>query len=69
MLETEHRLTAIEQTCDAIGASVKEVKENHLAHVQKSIDSLKEKQDRQTWLAIVTLVGIVVDLLLRMPRI
>ena len=52
---TKERLVRLEE-------QVREIRENHLTHIDEKIDKLTDKVDRGTWLAITVLVGVVTEL-------
>jgi len=73
--ETSYKLT-VEQRLSTLEEQVREIKTNHLVHIQQSLDDAKDalliyqekmnaKIDRISWLMVMTLVGLVVNLLQR----
>ena len=44
---------------------IKEILENHLPHLQESVDGLNVKLDKGMIFVVITLVGVVIDLILR----
>jgi hypothetical protein len=47
-LSVEKRLTRVEDKVDDLGCDVKEIKDNHLPHIQADIENLK----KYLWMAI-----------------
>ena len=52
---TKERLVRLEE-------QVREIRENHLTHIDEKIDKLTDKVDQGAWLAITVLVGVVIEL-------
>ena len=46
-------------------ANMHDLLTNHIPHLQESLNTLQFKVDRMTWFLVVTLVGVVVDLISR----
>ena len=68
-LGVEHRLTKLEGTLDGFGKTLMEVKNNHLVHLQEAVDKIQKKMWYGLWFVVVTLVGVVIDLALRISAI
>lgn len=54
----EHRITRLE-------TDVSEIKDNHLPHLQKGIEKNNDKIDKLLWLAITTLIGVVITVFVK----
>ena len=57
-LSNEKRITTLEQNFISLREDIKEIKENHLAH-------LESKMDRIQWILVTTLITVVVSLAMR----
>lgn len=57
-ITVEHRITRLE-------TDVSEIKDNHLPHLQKGIDKNNDKIDKLLWLAVTTLIGVVITVFVK----
>ena len=58
-LETEKRLTQVELDTKIIRGDINTIKNNHLKHIEKSMDSMDkkiEKLDNRTWAILFSIV-------------
>lgn len=66
----EHRITKVEERLGGIGSQVNTIMTNHLPHIEAAVDGLKDAFNKKMYsvmgFLIVTLVGVLIDLGIRL---
>ena len=65
-LSVEHRLTSLDTTQKAMLGTLDKIQNNHLAHINARLDSVDKKMFAALVFLITTLLGVVVDLAMRL---
>ena len=65
-MNVEHRITKLEVSNQDILKLLDKIMNNHLVHLQMGIDEVQKKIIYVLWFFVVTLIGIIADLILRL---
>lgn len=65
-MTVEHRITKLEETVKTVSDDVVEIRDNHLKHLSDDIVGIKSQMWWGIGVAITVLMGVIVDLALRL---
>jgi len=64
-----HERVAVLETCyKELKEDIQEIATNHLPHIDSKIRGVEKKIDKMVWLLVITLVGIITELGLRLVQ-
>jgi hypothetical protein len=67
-LSVEHRITRLEESVKVVGDDIIELKDNHIKHLADDMAELKQQMWWGIGVAVTVLIGVIVDLGMRLIK-